>query len=173
MRKAGSIAAALAVLAWAGALRAADAPAANPAWSQLKTLVGDWKGTYSGNDAEGPGEVLISYRLVSNGTSLMETMESAHDTSMITVYHPDGSRVMATHYCAVGNQPRMVAPGLTGGGKTLAFSFVDATNVAGPDVELMRSLVITFQDPDHFSQAWTSRAKGKDQVGTFTYTRVR
>jgi len=173
MRCRRSIVAALAFLALAAGLRAAEPAGTNPAWSRLQTLVGDWKGTNAGNDAEGMGEVLISYKLVSNGTSLMETMQSGHDTNMITIYHPDGSRIMATHYCAIGNQPRMVASGLSANGRTLAFAFLDAANVTDPDGELMRSLVVTFQDPDHFSQAWTSRAKGKDQIGTFTYTRVK
>jgi hypothetical protein len=173
MRSMRSIAAALVFLALAAGLLAAEPGETNPAWSRLQTLVGDWKGTYAGSDAEGTGEVLISYRLVSNGTSLMETMQSGHDTNMITIYHPDGSRIMATHYCAIGNQPRMVASGLSANGRTLAFAFLDAANVTDPDGELMRSLVVTFQDPDHFSQAWTSRAKGKDQIGTFTYTRVK
>jgi hypothetical protein len=137
----------------------------------LKTLVGDWKGTYSG--AEGAGEGRLSYRLVSNGTSLMETMNSGHDEDMITMYHPDGNRIRATHYCAAGNQPRMIASGLSADGKTLAFAFVDASNVTDPDAGVMRSLTIHFQDSDHFSQDWTWREKGKDQVGTFTYTRVR
>ena len=159
------------VLVGAAALPAAEAP--NPAWTKLQTLVGAWKGTYSGPDAEGAGEVRISYALVSNGTSLMETLESGHDTSMITVYHPDGARIMATHYCAAGNQPRMAATGLGDGGRTLAFSFLDATNVRNPDEEVMRSLVVTFENTNHFSQAWTSRARGKDHVGTFTYTRVK
>jgi hypothetical protein len=93
--------------------------------------------------------------------------------SMVTVYHPDGARIMATHYCAMGNQPRMAATALGDGGRTLAFSYLDATNVKDPDGEIMRGLVVTFQDADHFSQAWTSRAKGADHVGTFTYTRVK
>jgi len=80
---------------------------------------------------------------------------------------------MATHYCAMGNQPRMAATGLGDGGRTLAFAFIDASNVTDPDGEIMRGLVVTFQDPDHFSQNWTSRAKGKDHVGTFTYARVK
>lgn len=152
-------------------LPAADAP--NPVWTKLQMLVGDWKGAYSGPDAHGAGEVRISYKLVSNGTGLMETLESGHDTSMITVYHRDGGRILATHYCAAGNQPRMAATSLGDGGRTLDFSFVDATNVTDPDGEIMRSLVVTFQDADHFSQAWTSRAKGQDHVGTFTYSRVK
>ena len=152
----------------------AGPPSGNPGWEKLKTLVGEWKGTYSGADegAAGMGEVRLSYRLVSNGTALMETMESGHDAEMITMYAPDGNRILATHYCSIGNQPRLATAGLTGDGTTLTFSLLDATNAAGPDPELMQGLVVRFRDADHFSQAWTSRFEGKDQVGTFTYTRV-
>jgi hypothetical protein len=166
-----SIATAAAVLVLAAAFGRAGTPAANPAWDKLKTLVGKWKGTYTG--AEGTSEGRLSYALVSNGTSLMETMNSSHDEDMVTMYHVDGNRILATHYCAMGNQPRMAAPGLSADGKTLAFAFVDASNVSDPDGGIMRSLVIRFQDADHFSQDWTWREKGKDQVATFTYARVK
>ena len=146
------------------------------AWDRLKTLVGDWKGAYVGADqgADGMGEVRISYRLVSNGTTLMETMDSGHDTSMVTMYHVDGSRILATHYCAAGNQPRMAAAGLSPDGKTLSFHFVDATNVT-PDSEVMQRLVVTFDGPTASSRPGprATGAKGQDQVGTFTYSRVR
>ena len=166
--------AALGILASTALLPASPQP--NAAWDKLKTLVGDWKGAYAGAD-QGAGdmdEVRISYRLVSNGTTLMETMDSGHDTSMVTMYHVDGSRLLATHYCAAGNQSRMAAAGLSPDGKTLSFRFVDATNVT-PDSEVMQGVVVTFDGSDRFEQAWTSRtgAKGKDQVGTFTYSRVR
>jgi len=140
----------------------------NAAWDKLKTLVGDWKG------ADGMGEVRISYRLVSNGTTLMETMDSGHDTSMVTMYHVDGSRILATHYCAAGNQSRMAAAALSPDGKTLSFRFVDATNVT-PDSQIMQGVVVTFDGSDRFEQAWTSRTgtRSKQQVGTFTYSRVR
>jgi hypothetical protein len=162
-------------LAAAGVAGLRAAPPDNAAWDKLKTLVGDWKGTYSGthDSAQEMGEVRISYKLVSNGTALMETMDSGHDTSMITMYTVDGSRILATHYCAMGNQPRLAASGLSANGGTLTFSFVDAANASGPDSELMKGLVVTFQDADHFTQSWTSRMAGKDHVGTFTYTRER
>jgi hypothetical protein len=154
-------------------LPAAEAPAPDPAWTTLKTLVGQWKGRYEGPDAGGAGEVRLSYVLVSNGTSLLETMDSAHDATMITVYHLDGDRLMATHYCAAGNQPRLVASGLSPDGKTLTFRLLDATNVTDANGELMNELVITFVDADHLIQAWSSRTAGREQVGTFRYTRVR
>jgi hypothetical protein len=152
---------------------AAEAPAADPAWTKLKTLVGEWKGRYEGHDAAGAGEVRLSYDLVSSGTALLETMDSAHDATMITVYHPDGSRLMATHYCAGGNQPRLVASGLSPDGKSLTFRFLDATNVTDPKGELMDELVVTFVDADHFVQEWGSRTADKQRIGTFRYTRVR
>ena len=168
-----TIAAAAVVLVLGASAFGTEPLAVAPAWEKLKTLVGEWKGRYTGADSEGMGEVRLSYKLVSNGTSLMETMESGHDVNMITMYHLDGNRILATHYCSMGNQPRLATPGLSANGKTLMFSLVDATNVSGPDAELMQGLVVTFQDANHFSQAWTSRLEGKDQVGTFTYTRVR
>src|SRR4051812_33290566 len=139
-------------------------------WEKLKTLAGTWQGT----TAEHPGAVTVTFKLVSNGSSLMETMDvPAHSEEMITMYAPDGpsGRIVATHYCSAGNQPRMAAPGLDG--SRLDFRFLDATNVLDPNGELMRSLVIRFQDADHFEQLWTSRAEGKDHTGTFAYTRKK
>ena len=139
-------------------------------WEKLKTLVGTWQSTTAAH----PGAVTITFRLVSNGSSLMETMDVPdHSEEMITMYAPDGpsGRIVATHYCSAGNQPRMAAAGLDG--SRLAFDFLDATNVVDPNGELMRNLEIRFQDSDHFEQRWTSRADGKDHTGTFAYVRKR
>ena len=88
------------------------------------------------------------------------------------MYAPDGAAVLATHYCSVGNQPRMRATG-SPDGKSLAFEFVDVSNVAGSS-EVMRRLVVTFVDADHFRQTWTSRSTdGKEHSSVFEYTRTK
>ena len=92
---------------------------------------------------------------------------------MVTMYHPDGSRIMMTHYCAGGNQPRMRAHVPKGDVDRIAFSFVDATNLPDPKVEHMRSLVVRFEDADHFTQEWTHRKAGKDEKGVFRYVRKK
>jgi len=158
-------AAAIVVAVFAAAL--AGDENANPAWDKLKSLVGTWQGTMDGH----PGSV--TYTLVSNGTSLMESLTGEHDVNMITMYHPDGDSILATHYCAAGNQPRMRAKALSGDGRKLDFQFVDATNVAGSSGEVMNRLVVTFQDPDHFTQTWTARSHGKDHTSDFVYTRKK
>jgi hypothetical protein len=163
-------AAALAALSLAASLPGAGA-APNAAWDRLKTLVGEWEGTYSGPDEL--GSVALSYRLVSNGTTLMETMRTGHDADMITMYTPDGAGLAATHYCSEGNQPRMRADAPSGGAGRIVFRFIDATNLSGPDAIHMRSLVVTLEGPDRFRQEWTSRAGGKDQTGIFEYRRKK
>jgi hypothetical protein len=162
-----SLAAGFAALVLAATLPAAGGPASNPAWEKLKTLGGTWQGTVEGKP------VSVTYSLVSNGTALMESLTGEHDTHMVTMYHPDGGTVLATHYCAAGNQPRMRAQAAAGAAQSLDFQFVDATNVSGSTGEVMRRLVVTFQGPDHFTQAWTSSAGGKEQTTDFVYTRKK
>lgn len=142
-----------------------DDAKSNPAWEKMKSLVGTWQGH------EGDAPVSVTYTLVSNGTSLMESLNAEHDTNMVTMYAPDGETILATHYCAMGNQPRMRATP-SGDGRTLDFQFVDVTNARGAQPE-MRRLVVTFQDADHFQQAWTARIDGKDQANDFVYIRKR
>ena len=77
-----------------------------PSWEKVKSLVGDWEGTYEGQPAR------VSYALVSNGTTLMETLDAPDGSHMITMYHPDRGSLLMTHYCSVGNQPRMRSEGL-------------------------------------------------------------
>jgi hypothetical protein len=146
-------------------------PATSPAWEKLKSLVGEWDGTVSHGSETMP--VTISYTLVSSGTSLMERLTTPDGADMVTMYHPDGSRIMMTHYCAGGNQPRMRAQVPKGDVDRIAFSFVDATNLPDPKVEHMRSLVVRFEDADHFTQEWTHRKAGKDEKGIFKYVRKK
>ena len=162
-RKLG-IALALAMLAVAPVSGAGATPAE---WNRMKSLVGAWKGTAEGKP------VAVTYALVSNGTALMETLDGDHDMTMITMYAPDGASLLATHYCAAGNQPRMRATG-SPDGRSLAFEFVDVANASGSPAEVMRKLVVTFVDADHFRQTWTSRAAdGKEHSSVFAYARVK
>jgi len=146
----------------AASLGAADAGGSS--WDAMKTLVGEWSGTAEGRP------VSVSYRLVSNGTALMENLNGGHDADMITMYTPDGAVLLATHYCSAGNQPRMRAKA-SNGGKSIDFQFVDAANVTDAS-EVMQRLVVTFVDAKHFDQQWTSRGKdGREHTSLFRYTR--
>ena len=153
------------------AAAAPAAPGTNPAWEKMKSLVGEWEGTMAHGDMNMP--VKVSYSLVSDGTSLMERMNADEHHEMVTMYYPDGSRIMMTHYCSEGNQPRMRAQAAAGEPKSLAFDFVDATGLVSPQAEHMRKLVVRFDDGDHFTQEWTHRRAGKEETGVFKYTRKK
>src|ERR1700730_10627627 len=147
---------------------AAKSGKGNAGWEWMKSLQGEWEGTYEGKVA-----TRASYRLVSNGTALMESLVSPDDSDMVTMYTPDRDRLMMTHYCSANNQPRMRASVPSGGAKRLVFDYVDATNLEPPDAMHMHRLVVTLNDPDHFTQLWTSREKGKDTSSTFSFTRKK
>jgi len=151
--------------------------AASPAWTQsksaagfdkLKTLVGQWQGQKSDGKP-----VTMTYELVSNGSSLMETIEPGGEENMVTMYLAEGDHLLLTHYCSMGNQPRMRAQVPAGEIKALDFAFVDATNMAKPTDAHMDHVTFTFQDKGHFSQVWTLRKEGQDMPMTFTLARKK
>jgi len=168
----GTLAAFAAALAAAVVLAMeAHSPAAtNPGFEKMKSLVGAWEGTADEGGKKLP--VTASYRLVSNGTALEETLKTPEDTDMITMYVADGKALAMTHYCSEGNQPRMRAAVPAGDVSKLDFRFVDGTNLSGAGGS-MQGLVVTFRDPDHITQAWTHRAGGKDQTALFEFTRKK
>lgn len=141
----------------------------HPGWERLKNLVGDWEGTYGENQP-----VRVSYKLVSGGSALMETLHpGGNEPEMVTMYHLDNGKLMLTHDCSEANQPRMKAGAASTDASKLEFAFMDGTNIAGPDAGHMKSLVVTFQDPDHFEQRWTHAAKGKEHTGLFRFARKK
>lgn len=147
------------------AARSAPAPGAS-AFDQLKTLIGAWEGVTPDGKP-----VRITYEAASGGTALLERLKPAEEPEMVTVYSPDGGRLAATHYCSVGNQPHMRTEPLTGEVKKFTFSFVSATNLAGPDAGHMHRLVVTLEDHNHFTQEWTYFEKGKATTEVFRFTR--
>jgi hypothetical protein len=93
------------------------------------------------------------------------------DMEMPTVYHPDGDRLMATHYCAAKNQPRMVLAPDSASSNTLRFQFLDATNLSSPEAGHMHAVAIEFVDKEHIRQHWTYRDHGKETVDIFDFVR--
>jgi len=139
------------VLACGASARAGGGPGAptgdaDAAFARLKTLVGDWRS--EANDER------LSYELVAGGTALVERETGANRPAMVTLYHRDGDRLVLTHYCMAGNQPRMQAQSYSAATGELRFEFVDATNMATPAAGHMHSLAMRFVDGDHIETEW-------------------
>jgi hypothetical protein len=151
----------------APAVAAAGAAAADPL-DRLRALAGDWEGTGMNGKP-----VHITYTVTAAGSVVMEAIDPGTDHSMITMYHKDGDRLMMTHYCAAGNQPRMRAEKTAADARTIRFAMVDATNLAKPTDGHMVRLALTMDDDTHLTQEWTFRNEGKDAVDTFRLERKK
>ena len=137
-----------------------------PEFDQIKALAGKWEGKAS------DGRPLhVSYKLVSGGTAVMESIEESSEAQMVTLYYLDGDHLMMTHYCTANNQPRMRADASTSSTGAIKFTFVDATNLSGPDAGHMHAHSIIWKDAGHITQQWTWREKGQERVETFELQR--
>jgi hypothetical protein len=139
--------------------------AANTSFEQLKSLDGSWEGKGSNGEP-----VQVSYKVTSNGSALMSEIKGKED--MISMFNLDGDRLLMTHYCAVGNQPRMVASP-SPDGKTITFHFLDVTNLATPDAGHMNRLVISMAEANHHTEEWVYNDHGKETKQVFDLWRKK
>ena len=150
------------------AMAAASAQSAHNSFDTIKSLAGNWEGK-----TETGEPIAVSYKVTAGGSAVMSEIEGGmHGKSedMISMIHMDGDRLMLTHYCSAGNQPRMTAS-TSPDGKTITFNFLDATNLASPDTPHMDHVVFTFIDANHHVEEWHFSLQGKDMVKKFDLER--
>jgi hypothetical protein len=141
--------------------------AAQKSFEQLKALAGSWEGTLDGQTLQ------VSLRVTSKGNALLHEMKGSGPDDPITLFHLDGERLLLTHYCDAGNQPRMVAT-ISPDGKTIVFDFVDATNLLSSQMGHMQRVTFTFIDPDHHTEKWEfAMADGKQMGGLLDLKRAK
>jgi hypothetical protein len=143
------------------------------AWERLKGLAGQW----TGQSTKGWEETL-SWRLIAGGSVLLETSQFVDDpegkNAMATAISRDGARILLTHYCEAGNQPRLVATGFQDSGNTILFTFMDGGNLPNRDRGHMDKLELRFEDADHFSSRWTWYENGREKwLEDIRYERAR
>jgi hypothetical protein len=131
----------------------------------FKNLAGEWVG--KGGDAKDSHEAKVTYKVTSNGSAVVETIDPGGNHEMVTMIHLDGDKVVLTHYCALGNQPRMKAPAKLDG-KKVAFEFADATNLKSDRDMHMHNVTYTFVDEDTIKTEWTHYMDGK-AAGTMVF----
>ena len=140
---------------------------AQKGFAAIKTLPGTWEGN------TGMGPTQITFKVTAGGSAVMsEIKTNMHGKAedMISMISMDGDRVLLTHYCSAGNQPRMQAE-LSPDGKSITFTFVDATNLASPDAPHMKSVIFNFIDDNHHTEEWHFAMPGKEMVQRFDLQR--
>ena len=132
---------------------------AQKGFAAIKTLPGTWEGNTP------MGQTQITFKVTAGGTAVMSEILNEKE-NMITMFNLDGARLVMTHYCAAGNEPRMQAS-VSPDGKVITFNFVDAMNMASPETPHMQKLVLTLVDENHHTEEWTFSANGKEHKELF------
>lgn len=150
-----------------------SASATNAAFDKMKTLVGTW---VAADDNGQPTDRVISViRLTAGGSALHETIFPGQPEEMISIYTPEGSDVVMTHYCIAGNQPQMRAKSASPG-SSLNFEFVGGTNLNPKKDKHMHSAVLTFIDDDHYEVegvAWDNGKPAPEMCGKMKLVRKK
>lgn len=141
-------------------------------FEKMKKLAGVWQTADENKD--GTPDSTIIYKLVSGGSAVAEYLMPGSEHEMVTMYHLDGDSIIATHYCSLGNQPRMRSKA-GGDSNKLAFEFIDGTNMLSKDDMHIHSLVMTFSSDDSIIAEWKAYAAGKpsEHSPAFKATRVK
>ncbi len=131
---------------------------AQKAFATIKNMPGTWQGDTP------MGPVQVTFKVTGGGSAVMSEILGKED--MVSMFHVDGGRLLLTHYCAVGNQPRMQAE-TSPDGKTITFHYVDATNLSSPDAGHMEKMILTLLDENHHTEEWIFVDHGKERKAFF------
>ena len=148
-------------------------------FEQLKSLVGLWEGEMpakedKGNAAGEPAKgmkMTIEYRLTAGGSVLQETVNARTPMEMITMYHDTRRGLSLTHYCMLGNQPRMDYTGTRDG--ALQFTLSQDNDLDEHKDAFMHSLALTIVDANHIVQRWTMYEDGQAHLQDIRLTRAK
>ncbi len=137
---------------------------------RVKTLAGRWEGTTQhGTGAQEPAAV--EYKVTSGGSAVIETLFPGTPHEMVSVYHDEGDKLAMTHYCMLGNQPRLQLISSTD--KQLELSLAPDSGI-GATEQHMHAVTLAWTDANHLTQAWSGYQDGKPhETTTITLSRVQ
>jgi hypothetical protein len=133
-------------------------PASNACFDALKKLAGDW--VAADKDGKPTNQIMSSIRVTSGGNTVQEVLFPGTDHEMVTMYHLDGKDLVLTHYCILGNQPRLKAEAGSNPSK-LIFKFAGGTNLNPEKDSHMHEAVLEILDDQHIKTEWTKCDEGK------------
>ena len=143
-------------------------PTAPELFDRLKALAGRWEASTT-DEQNRPLVAPVTYEVVSGGTTVLERIVEGK-SDMVSAFHVDGERLILTHYCSAGNQPRMVGRAIDA--NTVRFEFLDATNLPSPQRGHIHEAVFRFGDAGHVQTEWTYYEAGK-AAGTVVRKQTR
>ena len=119
------------------------------ALQKIKSLAGTWTGVM--DHGQGPQPVTIDYRVTAAGSAVVETFNPGTPMEMVTVYHDQKGKLVMTHYCMLGNQPRMRL--VNQSKDSLKLDLVKNSGIRKEEAH-MNALTVDFLDADRIRHTW-------------------
>jgi hypothetical protein len=140
---------------------------AKAAFEKLKGLAGTWAGSTS----EEGMQATVVFAVTANGSVVMETMFPGTPHEMINMYHMVGKDLVATHYCAAGNQPSFKLDAAASDADQLVFAFNGGSGFDPAKDMHIHSGKLSWKDNTLHAE-WAAHAGGKAAMtNAFTLTR--
>ena len=154
---------ALSVATYGGDKTAKLPPApTNPAFETMKKLAGTWVAADEGGKPT--DQVMSIIKVTAGGSAVHETLFPGQPQEMVSVYTVDGPDLVMTHYCVLGNQPRLKAEPNSSASQ-IRFEFAGGSNLDPTKDKHMHSATLTIVDDAHIEVAgvgWQGGAPAKD-----------
>jgi hypothetical protein len=151
----------------------ASAAPTHAGMEKLKTLVGTW--VTADKDGKPTEEVASVVKLTAGGTALHETLFPGQPHEMVSIYTVDGDDLVMTHYCMLGNQPRMKADPKSPANQ-IVFQFAGGSNLDPKKDKHMHAATLTIVDADHLEIegiGWENGAPAKEMCGGMKLVRKK
>jgi hypothetical protein len=135
----------------------------NAGLEKMKKLVGTW--LVADKDGKPTDQVMSVIKLTAGGSAVHETIFPGQPQEMVSVYTADGSDLVLTHYCVLGNQPRMKADSNSPANQII-FKFAGGTNLNPTKDKHMHEATLTLVDDDHIELTaigWEGGAPAKEK----------
>jgi hypothetical protein len=138
------------------------AASTHPGLEKMKKLAGTW--VMADADGKPTDQIVSVVKVTSAGSAVHETLFPGQAHEMVSVYYRDGEDLVMTHYCALGNQPRMKADPKSPSNQ-LHFQFAGGTNLDPAKDKHMHEGTLTFIDDDHIQWSGVCWEGGKPLEG--------
>lgn len=137
-------------------------PPTNAALEKMKKLAGTW--LLADEDGKPTEQIASIIKVTAGGSAVHETIFPGQPHEMVSVYTVDGSDLIMTHYCVLGNQPRMKADPKSPANQ-IVWRFTGGTNLDPTKDKHMHEATLTIVDDDHVELngvGWENGAPAKE-----------
>ena len=135
-------------------------------FEKMKSLAGTW--VEADRDGKPTDKVVSIIKVTAGGSAVTDTIFPDQPQEMVSVYTVEGSDLIMTHYCVLGNQPRMKANPKSPK-DSIQFEFTGGTNLNPAKDMHMHAATLKFVDADHIEMggvAWVDGKPSEEHCGT-------